>query len=51
MKYIHVSWTYLDTIEVEDDATPDEIEEILDHHAEHDSSKPWNDREWSWAND
>ena len=51
MKYIAVSWTYLDTIEVPDDVTPDDIENILDHHEEHDSSKTWNDREWSWVND
>ena len=30
MKTIYVSWTYLETIEVEDDMTPDEIEELLD---------------------
>ena len=46
MKRIYVSWTYLDTIEVEDDATPDEIEELLDDMEP--ARNAWNDREWSW---
>ena len=44
MKTLYVSWTYLDTIEVPDDITPDEIEELLD------DCEPlrgtFNDREW-----
>lgn len=46
MKTIYVSWTYLDTIEVEDDATPDEIEELLDG-MEPDRGT-WNDRDWGY---
>ena len=46
MKRIYVSWTCLDTIEVEDDATPDEIEELLDDMEP--ARNTWNDREWSW---
>ena len=47
MKTIYVSWTYLDTIQVEDDMTDEEIEELLD------SMEPargtFNDREWGFA--
>ena len=46
-KFIHVAWTYLETIEVDDDATPDEIEDILDRSEP--ERNTWNDREWSWA--
>ena len=46
MKRIYVAWTYLDTIEVEDDITPDEIEELLDEMEP--ARNTWNDREWSW---
>lgn len=46
MKTIYVSWTYLETIEVEDDATPDEIEELL-NEKEPDRGT-WNDRVWGY---
>lgn len=46
MKTITVSWTYRDIIEVPDDATPDDIEDILDNM---DMPVTWNDREWDWA--
>ena len=47
MKTIYVSWTYLETFEVEDDMTPDEIEELLDGiEPERDT---WHDREWDWV--
>lgn len=49
MKYIHVSWTYLDTIEVDDDMDADDIEAMLDKHPDHGFEKPWNDREWDYA--
>ena len=47
MKKIYVAWTYLDIIEVEDDATPDEIEELLDDCEP--ERNTWNDREWDWV--
>ena len=47
MKKIYVAWTYLDIIEVEDDATPDEIEELLDDCEP--ARNTWNDREWDWV--
>ena len=46
MKTIDVSWTYLDTIEVEDNATFEEIEELLD--GVEPSRGTWNDREWCY---
>ena len=46
MKTIYVSWTYLETIEVEDDMTPDEIEELLDDMEP--ERNAWNDREWGY---
>ena len=46
MKTITVSWTYLGIIEVPDDATYDDVEDILDSV---DIPATWNDREWSWA--
>ena len=46
MKTIYVSWTYLETIEVLDDITPDEVKELLDKmEPEHGT---WNDREWGY---
>ena len=44
MKYLRVSWTFLDTIEVPDDITPDEVEDLLDEKA---PAIWWNDRDWS----
>ena len=45
MKILYVNWTYLQTFEIPDDTTPDEIEEFLD------DAEPmkgtWNDREWT----
>lgn len=46
MKYVYVSWTYLETIEVPDDITLDEVEELLDNHEPERGT--WNDREWSF---
>lgn len=46
MKTIYVSWTYLDTIEVDDDITTEEILELLDNMEPERGT--WNDREWSW---
>lgn len=46
MKTIYVSWTYLETIEVEDDITSDEIEELLDKVEP--ERNAWNDREWGY---
>ena len=47
MKTILVSWTYLDVIEVDDDMTFEEIDELLD------DMEPlrgtFNDREWFYA--
>ena len=45
MKKVYVAWTYLDIIEVEDDATPDQIEKILDE-MEPPIEGSYNDREW-----
>lgn len=47
MKKIYVAWTYLDTIEIPDNATPDDIEEILDAYEPERGT--WNDREWDYA--
>ena len=47
MKTIQVSWTYLDVIEVPDDITPDEVEELLDEMEP--LKGTWNDREWDWG--
>ena len=47
MKKIYVAWTYLDIIEVEDDATPDEIEDLLDGCEP--ERNTWNDRKWDWV--
>ena len=44
MKEIYVSWTFLDVVEVPDDMTSDEIEELV---SELDPPIQWNDREWS----
>lgn len=49
MKKIHVAWTFLDTIEVPDDATFEEIEEFLDDYDPYEGDL--NDREWSYANE
>ena len=46
MKKIYVSWTYLDTIEVPDNATYEEIEEILNEREPERGT--WNDREWDY---
>lgn len=46
MKTIYVAWTYLDTIEIEDDMSPDEIEELLDEIEP--MRGTFNDREWSY---
>lgn len=48
MKTIYASWTYLDIFEVDDDATPDEIEQILDENEPRRGD--WNDREWTVKN-
>lgn len=49
MKKIYVAWTYLDTIEVPDNASYEDIMDILD------VSEPergtWNDREWDYADE
>ena len=47
MKTIHVSWTYLDTIEVDDDLTFEEVEELLDYMEP--LRGTFNDREWTYA--
>lgn len=47
MKTIYVAWTYLDTIEVDDDATFEEIEELLDEMEP--LRGTFNDREWSYS--
>lgn len=47
MKKIYVCWTILDTIEVPDDATFEEIEELLDDCDPYEGSL--NDREWSYG--
>ena len=46
MKTVYVSWTFLDTIEVEDDATIEEIDELVSLM---DVPLDWNDREWTMA--
>ena len=49
MKKIYVSWTYLDTIEVPENASDEEIEEILDNIIP--EPENYNDRDWSYANE
>ena len=49
MKTIYVSWTYLETIEVEEDMTADEIEELLDDIEP--ERNAWNDREWGYKDE
>lgn len=49
MKKIYVAWTIVDIIEVPDDATFDEIEELLDDCDPYQIH--WNDREWSYVNE
>ena len=46
MKTIYITWTYLDTIEVPDDMTADEIEELLDDMEPRNNT--YDDREWSY---
>lgn len=46
MRIIYASWTYLETLEVPDDMTPDEIEELLDTREPERGT--WNDREWGY---
>lgn len=47
MKKICVWWTILDTIEVSDDATVEEIEELLDDCNPYEGSL--SNREWSYG--
>ena len=44
MKTVYVSWTYLTTIEVPDEATEEEIEDAVSLT---DVPLEWNDMEWS----
>lgn len=44
MKKLYASWTYLDIVEVPDDATHDEIMEILEERA---PANGWNDIDYS----
>ena len=45
MKRIYVTWTFLDVVEVPDNMTLDEIEELV---SELDPPIEWDDREWSF---
>ena len=45
MKEICISWTFLDIVEVPDEMTDDEIEDLV---SELDPPIEWNDREWSF---
>lgn len=52
MKYIHVSYTILRTLEVANDATPDDIENILDNDLrELDLYDRVNDVEWFYVDE
>lgn len=47
MKTIYASWTYLETIQVEDDITDEEIEELLDNMEPERGT--FNERYWGFA--
>ena len=49
MKTIYVSWTYFENIEIEDDMTPDEIEELLDGMEP--EGNTWHSRDWGYNNE
>ena len=50
MKYVNVSYTILETLEVPDNADPDMIEEMIEYDmADKNIHNIVNDIEWYWA--
>jgi len=51
-KFINISYTILETIEVPDDATPDDIEEMIEiDMADKNIHNMVNDIEWAYGRD
>lgn len=51
MKRVYVAYTFLDTIEVPDDWTADDVQDMLDEKTPEEiaNEASLNDKEWDWV--